>query len=149
MVDAVLVDHTVGVVHPAIGGAVMVGRAVIVLGGGIEGIGELNLLIANRLLIKTNDLHRRRTLAFGQGEGDIVVDAIDGQTDVEPRILGAVAYEAYLHLGLTLLDGEEEVALWAIDLNAGQRVVGVEYLHSGWVGLLRAADAEGEQQREE
>ena len=145
MVDAVLVDHTIGVVHPAIGGAVMVGRAVIVLGGGIEGVGELNLLIANRLLIKTDDLYRRRTLAFGQGEGDIVVDAIDGQTDVEPRILGTVAYEAYLHLGLTLLDGEEEVALWAIDLNAGQRVVGVEYLHSGWVGLLRAADAEGEQ----
>ena len=145
MVDAVLVDHAVGVVHPAIGGAVMVGRAVIVLGGGIEGVGELNLLIANRLLIKTDDLYRRRTLAFGQGEGDIVVDAIDGQTDVEPRILGTVAYEAYLYLGLALLNGEEEVALWAIDLNAGQRVVGVEYLHSGWVGLLRAADAEGEQ----
>ena len=50
-----------------------------------------------------------------------------------------------MHLGLTLLDGEEEVALWAIDLNAGQRIVGVEYLHSGRVGLLRAADAEGEQ----
>ena len=45
--------------------------------------------------------------------------------------VSSVAYEAYLHLGLTLFDGEKEVALWAIDLNAGQRVVGVEYLHSG------------------
>ena len=109
----------------------MVGRAVIVLGRGVEGVGELDLLIANCLLVKTDDLYRHRTLAFGQGEGDVVVDAIDGQTDVEPRVLGTVAYEAYLHLGLTLLNGEEEVALWAIDLNAGQRVVGVEYLHSG------------------
>ena len=51
-------------------------------------------------------------LPSGKARGDVVVDAIDGQTDVEPRILGAVAYEAYLHLGLTLLDGEEEVTLW-------------------------------------
>ena len=65
MVDAILVDHTVGVIHPAIGWAMVVGWPVVILGRGVKGVGESKLLEADRLTIKSHDLDCRRRLVGG------------------------------------------------------------------------------------
>ena len=129
VIDAILVDHPIGVVHPAIGGAVVVDRAVIVLLRRIKAVGELELLPGDGLGRETYDLDGVGILAPRDRDGHEVVYAVDGKTEVHLDLFVLLPEKHYCCLSLVFLDRCEEVVLVPLELNQSSRIIGVQDLH--------------------
>ena len=135
VVLAVLIHQAVGVVHPAVGGRVVVDGAEHLAVGYVEGVGQFEVLPGQCLLRQTANDDGVAALA-AQGEGHGVVDLIHGQTHVH----GHVAQHD-LCLRLAFLDGEQQVAGLAVDV--GHRE-GVALMCETYGLALLGAGAEGE-----
>ena len=124
MILTILVGHTVGVVHPAIGGAEMVGGTIVLAVGGVEFVAELQTGKCEGTSGEVLDLDAS-LLAGGQSHGNIVIDGIDGKTNVHPNVGFITGADTHQGLTLILLDRKENVAGW------------IGYVDNGYVALLR------------
>ena len=106
---AVLVEHSVGIVHPSVARSVVVGRAESLDVGVVEGIGELHFLPAHVILEGTllvtvaveGDVEQYRLAAeLTQVEWHAVVALADSKTCIEAFHLFIINY--YPDMGIFL-----------------------------------------------
>ena len=121
---AVLIEHAVGVVHPAIRGCVMILWTELLAVGSVEGVALLHLLPAHVALHGTRsaavaverDVEEEGVGRGGfcvessQVEGHIVVHLVDSQFGVERLHLLTIHDDADVGILLALLNGEQQVA---------------------------------------
>ena len=109
---AVLVEHSVRVVHPSVGRSVVVQRTVLLLVRHVERVGELQFLPAKRALGHT--LHVYLDVAADKGrevERHIVVYTLARQAHVHHRSYRHVGLDdAQLGLGRVVLYGQQQAA---------------------------------------
>ena len=108
MIFAVLVYHSVRIVHPSINGCEMIRGAVVIGLGSIKRIAELHQVEGQRLLGQTQNLHLG-TLPLSQGKGYEIVGSVLGETYVHPGIGIVTGIQQHSALILVLLYGEEEI----------------------------------------
>ena len=115
---AVEVEHAVGVVHPPVGGRVVVDGAELLAVLGVERAGQLQLLPAAHVGGHALHLHGGQLVAVGgEVEGHVVVDALAGEADVDDvgQVVVVTPHDVELRLGGVVLHGQEQVALGLMD----------------------------------
>ena len=123
VVLAVLIDHAVGVVHPAVEGSEVVRGTVVVGIGGIEGVAQLHQVEGEGVLGEAEYLDGSG-LAMSQREGHIVVGAVLSQAHVHPSVVLGAGIEQHLRFILLFLDRQQDV------------LGGVVYTDDGCVALV-------------
>ena len=143
VVLAVLVYHTVGVVHPSVGRGEMICGTVEVGIGDIPGVAELHLpaLEGQCVGFEVENLDCSGK-SVAETEGHVVVDLVLSQADVHPRVGGIVGVEHHLTLGLVFLHGQEEVLSGVVDVDDGGVAVALD-VHCLGTGGLRSREREG------
>ena len=116
VVGAVLVDQSVGIVHPAVGRGVVVDRAIVVAVGGVEGIGKFHFFPAASSGRYPLYDDFGFVYALGKSDGYKIVGGIDGEAHVH---ICSVSQTEVALCG-TFLNGNEEVARGAVDAYDGQ-----------------------------
>ena len=143
MPNAVLVEHAVRVVHPAVQRCVVVGGAVFLAVGRVEGVAQGQAVPAGILLgfahggaaLVADDVeHHFLATIRGEVKGHGIVDLVRGKPGHEARCLLAVHDDVHRGFGPIVLDGEQQVLAFAG--NAYEGVVRAEELHFHILPLL-------------
>ena len=119
VVGAVLVDQSVGIVHPAVGRGVVVDRAIVVAVGGVEGIGKFHFFPAASSGRYPLYDDFGFVYALRKSDGYKIVGGIDGEAHVH---ICSVSQTEVALCG-TFLNGNEEVVRGAVDAYDGQVAV--------------------------
>ncbi|CDF21156.1 unknown [Prevotella sp. CAG:617] len=139
---AVLIYQSVGVVHPAVGGGVVVNGAEIVGIGGVEHVTYRQAVPAYGTFVHALDADLGLSLPLGQLKGHVIVNAVGGQTHVHGyvgRTAGGepdltlrcrAGVEPDLTLSCRFLNGQEQIFLGMADAEHRERI-----------GLMLQADA--------
>ena len=115
MVHAILIEHTVGIVHPAVGGCMVISWAELLTIGRVEGVALLHILPAEEVLHGTSKsaitIERNIEQQFFLAEtvdvqGYIVVHLIYCEAHVQRLHLLTVSQYADVSIVLTLLNGQ-------------------------------------------
>ena len=105
MVFAVFVDEAVRVVHPAIGGRMVVERAIVVGVFHVPLVGEFEVAESAGLGRDLRETHHG-FFALGQAKRHIVVGGELCQAHIHPRVGGIAGLKAHFYFAALLLDGD-------------------------------------------
>ena len=117
---AILIEHTIGVIHPSVSRCMVISGAELFAVGGVEGVAELHLAPAYEVLeiacgaavsVEEDVEEHRSVLTDTQlldVERDIIVHLVDGQSDVEGFHLLVVDDDANVSVLFFLLHGQQQ-----------------------------------------
>lgn len=127
---AVLIYQSVGVVHPAVDGGVVINGAEIVGIGGVEHVTHRQAVPAYGTFVHALDADLGLSLPLGQLKGHVIVNAVGGQTHVHGYVGRTAGVEPDLTLSCRFLNGQEQIFLGMADAEHRERI-----------GLMLQADA--------
>ena len=108
MIDPVFVNHAIGIVHPAIGGCVVVDRPVIVSVGHAPSVSKPHGGERKVALLQSDNLHHgARSLA--QGKGHVVVGLALSEAHVHPSVGGVARVKQHLFLIGIFFDRKNQI----------------------------------------
>ena len=108
----ILIEHAIGIVHPAIGGGVMVYGSIIISVDNAPLIREFYILQRDISRFETDNLYNS-LWSVAKLERNIVVDFVFRKAHIHPGVGGKALVELDLLLGSVFLDRQNHILSWA------------------------------------